>query len=52
MNLHEYQGKEVLHSFGVTIQRGIVAQTPDQARQQHYTNTSVFLVRQEVDPLH
>ena len=31
MNLHEYQGKEVLHSFGVTIQRGIVAQTPDQA---------------------
>ena len=31
MNLHEYQGKKVLHSFGVTIQRGIVAQTPDQA---------------------
>lgn len=31
MNLHEYQGKEVLHSFGVTTQRGIVAQTPDQA---------------------
>tara|TARA_B100000497_G_scaffold8837_1_gene9491 strand:+ start:5950 stop:7140 length:1191 start_codon:yes stop_codon:yes gene_type:complete len=31
MNLHEYQGKEVLSSFGVTIQRGIVAQTPDQA---------------------
>ena len=31
MNLHEYQGKEVLSSFGVTIQRGIVAQTPDEA---------------------
>ncbi|MFT7073286.1 MAG: succinyl-CoA synthetase beta subunit [Patiriisocius sp.] len=31
MNLHEYQGKEVLNSFGVTIQRGIVAQTPDEA---------------------
>jgi len=25
MNLHEYQGKEILNSFGVRIQRGIVA---------------------------
>ena len=25
MNLHEYQGKELLNSFGVKIQRGIVA---------------------------
>ena len=25
MNLHEYQGKEILNSFGVKIQRGIVA---------------------------
>jgi len=31
MNLHEYQGKEILSSFGVTIQRGIVATTPDEA---------------------
>ena len=31
MNLHEYQGKEVLNSFGVTIQRGIVAYTPEEA---------------------
>ncbi|MEZ4859604.1 MAG: ADP-forming succinate--CoA ligase subunit beta [Flavobacteriaceae bacterium] len=31
MNLHEYQGKEILHSFGVSIQRGIVAQTPEEA---------------------
>ena len=31
MNLHEYQGKEVLNSFGVQIQRGIVAQTPEEA---------------------
>ncbi|MBT8272197.1 MAG: ADP-forming succinate--CoA ligase subunit beta [Bacteroidia bacterium] len=28
MNLHEYQGKEILSSFGVRIQRGIVAQSP------------------------
>lgn len=31
MNLHEYQGKELLASYGVTIQRGIVAHTPDEA---------------------
>ena len=31
MNLHEYQGKELLSSFGVSIQRGIVAQTPKEA---------------------
>ncbi|HIE73418.1 MAG TPA: ADP-forming succinate--CoA ligase subunit beta [Flavobacteriales bacterium] len=31
MNLHEYQGKELLNSFGVSIQRGIVATTPDKA---------------------
>ncbi|WP_035336256.1 MULTISPECIES: ADP-forming succinate--CoA ligase subunit beta [unclassified Dokdonia] len=31
MNLHEYQGKEILNSFGVRIQRGYVAQTPDEA---------------------
>ena len=31
MNLHEYQGKELLSSFGVRIQRGIVAHTADEA---------------------
>ena len=31
MNLHEYQGKEILNSFGVEIQRGIVASTPEEA---------------------
>ena len=31
MNLHEFQGKEILQSFGVAIQRGIVATTPDEA---------------------
>ena len=25
MNLHEYQGKDILNSFGVKVQRGIVA---------------------------
>lgn len=31
MNLHEYQGKEILASYGVTIQRGKVATTADEA---------------------
>ena len=31
MNLHEFQGKEILNSFGVEIQRGIVATTADEA---------------------
>ncbi len=31
MDLHEYQGKELLKSFGVRIQEGIVAHTPEEA---------------------
>ncbi|QNF34298.1 ADP-forming succinate--CoA ligase subunit beta [Adhaeribacter swui] len=31
MNIHEYQGKEILKSYGVRIQEGIVARNPDQA---------------------
>ena len=31
MNVHEYQGKEILAKFGVGVQRGIVATTPEQA---------------------
>src|SRR6056300_88730 len=31
MNLHEYQGKDILSGFGVRVQRGIVAQTPQEA---------------------
>ncbi len=31
MNLHEYQGKELLKSYGIEIQDGIVAETVDDA---------------------
>ncbi len=31
MNLHEYQGKELLNKYGVKTQRGIVATTVDEA---------------------
>ncbi|MFM2102077.1 MAG: succinyl-CoA synthetase subunit beta [Bacteroidota bacterium] len=31
MNIHEYQGKAILKSFGVSIQEGILAETVEQA---------------------
>ena len=31
MNLHEYQGKEILANFGVAVQNGIVANNSDEA---------------------
>jgi succinyl-CoA synthetase beta subunit len=31
MNLHEYQGKELLSNFGVRVQRGYIATTVDEA---------------------
>lgn len=31
MNIHEYQAKEILKSYGVAVQEGIVADTPEKA---------------------
>ncbi|MFT6718909.1 MAG: succinyl-CoA synthetase beta subunit, partial [Sphingobacteriales bacterium] len=31
MNIHEYQGKSILKSFGVAVQEGLVADTPAEA---------------------
>lgn len=31
MKIHEYQGKELLQSYGVPVPRGIVARTPEEA---------------------
>jgi succinyl-CoA synthetase beta subunit len=31
MNIHEYQGKSILKSFGVAIQEGILAHSPEEA---------------------
>ncbi|WP_068597566.1 ADP-forming succinate--CoA ligase subunit beta [Vaginella massiliensis] len=31
MNLHEYQSKEILSKYGVKVQRGITASTPEEA---------------------
>ena len=32
MNIHEYQGKSILKSFGVAVPYGIVANTPEEAK--------------------
>ena len=53
MNLHEYQGKEILNSFGVKIQRGIVAknhkEAVDAAKQLTVeTGTSWYVVKAQV----
>ncbi len=53
MNLHEYQGKEILNSFGVRIQRGIVASTPQEAvaaakQLNEETGTSWWVVKAQV----
>jgi len=53
MNLHEYQGKEILNSFGVTIQRGIVASNTEEAvlaaqKLSKDTGTSWFVIKAQV----
>ena len=53
MNLHEYQGKDLLSSFGVRIQRGIVATTPEEAvaaaeKLAKETGTSWWVVKAQV----
>jgi len=37
MNLHEYQGKNLLKEYGVAIQDGIVAHTPEEAQAAYNT---------------
>lgn len=53
MNLHEYQGKEILKSFGVAIQEGIVASTVDEAvnagkKLAETTGTKFFVVKAQI----
>lgn len=53
MNIHEYQGKEILKKFGVAIQRGIVADTPDHAvaaakELQGETGTQWFVIKSQI----
>ena len=53
MNLHEYQGKSLLKSFGVAIQEGIVANTPEEAVEaakelNKTTGTDWFVIKAQI----
>ena len=53
MNLHEYQGKQILKSFGVAIQEGIVAATPEEAvdaakKLTEETGTKFWVVKSQI----
>lgn len=53
MNLHEYQGKELLKSYGVAIQEGIVAENVAQAVEafeslQEQTGTAFAVVKAQI----
>lgn len=53
MNIHEYQAKEILKNYGVTIQEGIVAETPEQALEaakklNAQTGTSWYVIKAQI----
>jgi len=53
MNLHEYQGKEILKSYGVPIAKGIVADTVEQAidaanKLTAETKTTTWIVKAQI----
>lgn len=53
MNIHEYQSKEVLKGFGVAIQEGIVADTPEKAvdaakKLSELTGTTWWVVKAQI----
>jgi len=53
MNIHEYQGKEILKGYGVAIQEGILAHTAEEAveaakKLKEQTNTPVWIVKAQV----
>lgn len=53
MNIHEYQAKDILRKFGVAVQRGIVADTPEKAVEaarelQNTTGTKWVVVKSQI----
>jgi len=53
MNLHEYQGKELLKNYNVSIQRGYVANTPDEAvkfakKLADETGTKIYIIKAQI----
>ena len=53
MNIHEYQGKSILASFGVAVQKGHVASSPEEALEvakklKEETGTGWFVVKAQI----
>lgn len=53
MNIHEYQAKETLKKYGVKIQEGIVASTPEEAKEaakklNEQTGTEWFVIKAQI----
>ena len=53
MNLHEYQGKEILEKFNVKVQKGYVVENPDAAvkcaeRINKETGTKIFVIKAQI----
>ena len=53
MNIHEYQGKNILKSYGVAIQEGIVAETPEKAVEaakelSKHTGTKLWVIKAQI----
>jgi succinyl-CoA synthetase beta subunit len=53
MNIHEYQGKSILAQYGVSVQRGYVASTPEEANTvaaqlQQETGTGWFVIKAQI----
>ena len=53
MNLHEYQGKQLLEKYNVTIQKGYVAENPEEAvksakKLSDETGTKVFVIKAQI----
>ncbi len=53
MNIHEYQAKEILSKYGVRIQQGIVAESPEQAEKaaqklNQETGTSWYVIKAQI----
>ncbi len=53
MNLHEYQGKSLLKKYGVAIQEGITADTPEEAveaakKLQEETGTPLWVIKAQI----
>ena len=53
MNIHEYQAKDILKKYGVTIQRGVVVDNPEKAKEaakelNAETGTKWFVIKAQI----